>query len=183
MRWRSLHKRLNSIGIVLILFFSQVTYCQKLLVDKTKSKVNFEVTHMGMLSVNGSFNDFDGTIDLISNRVTVSGIIKSASIHTGNDDRDESIKGKAYLNVEAFREITFSATGTVSGDSINITGPMKIRGVSRPAQLKCNYTSGRQLVCVTSVKRSDFKLDFGSMDALVGDNVSVKLNLYLTFVK
>ena len=136
-----------------------------------------------MLTVNGSFQEFEGIIEVKGKQAIVSGSIKSASIATGNAERDATVKDKAYLNVETFPEITFSATGTVSGDSINITGPMKLRGVSRTAKLKCEYVSDRQLECAMFIKRSDFKLDFGSMDALVGNDVSVKLSLFMVPVR
>jgi polyisoprenoid-binding protein YceI len=182
MRWRSLN-RVTFTGLVLILFSNQAAYCQRLLVDKTKSTIDFEVTHLGVLTVNGSFNDFEGAIGLNGNMVEVSGTIKSVSINTGNTNRDENIRGKAYLNAEAYPEIVYSAIGTISGDSVNIEGPIKLRGVSHLAKLKCKYVSNLQLGCVTSIKRSDFKLNFGGMDALIGDIVSVKLNLFVAPIK
>lgn len=178
MHWRLLN-RIIFPGFVLILFFGHSASCQKRLVDKTKSRVDFEVTHLGMLTVSGSFHEFEGIIEVKDKQAIVSGRIKSASMVTGNAERDAMVKGKAYLNVDAYPEISFSATGTVLGDSLSIAGPMKLRGVSRTAKLKCKYVSDQQLECTMFIKRSDFKLDFGSMDALVGDDVSVKLNLFL----
>lgn len=178
MHWLLLN-RIGLAGFVLISFFSQSVCCQKLSVDKTKSKVDFEVTHLGMLTVNGSFQEFEGIIEIKGKQVVIIGSIKSASIVTGNADRDETVKGKAFLNVEAYPEINFSATGTAWLDSIRIAGPLKIRGVSHTAQLKGKYVSDQQVECTMFIKRSDFKLDFGSMDALVGDDVSIKLKLFL----
>lgn len=60
---------------------------------------------------------------------------------------------------------------------------MKLRGIIHSVQMKCKYMSEHQLECVMLITRSDFKLDFGSMDALVGDDVSVKLNFFLTPTK
>lgn len=181
MRWLSLNKPFS--GIVLICCFSQVVYCQKQWIDEKKSSIEFEITHLGVLVINGSFKNFEGTLEVTGVQATVSGRIKSGSINTSNNERDEAVKGKGFLNVEAYPEITFFATGTASGDSLNVTGPMKLRGATHAADLKCKYVSDRQLACKVSIKRSDFKLDFGSMDALVGDNVMVKLNLFIEIAR
>lgn len=62
-----------------------------------------------MLKVSGSFQEFEGKLEIKGKQAVVFGTIETASITTGNADRDESIKGKAFLNGNGYPKINFSA--------------------------------------------------------------------------
>ena len=77
--------------------------------------------------VRGNFADFEGTITVAENiaESAAKATIRTASISTGNDDRDAHVKNEDFFAVEQYPEITFKATnlnvdengnGTVTGD-------------------------------------------------------------------
>ena len=77
--------------------------------------------------VRGNFADFEGTITVAENiaESAAKATIRTASITTGNDDRDAHVKNEDFFAVEQYPEITFKTTnlnvdengnGTVTGN-------------------------------------------------------------------
>ncbi len=163
MRWRLLSK----LSWLLCLLASQLTFGQEFQIDTKKSSVEFEVTHLGVLTVQGSFGKFNGDVRFEKNKMRMSGVIDVSSITTYNTNRDKTIKRQPYLSIETFSEIKFKGEGKRFGDSIKVNGLLTLRGLSHSAQVFCIVSNeGRypMLTCSTTIKRSDFKLDFGGMD-------------------
>src|SRR5690349_8983056 len=81
-------------------------------IDPKHSSVGFSVTHMVVSTVNGRFNDFDGTIlfdekDISKSSVNVT--IKSASINTDNTQRDTHLRSSDFLDAQNRPEIVFQS--------------------------------------------------------------------------
>lgn len=152
--------------------------------DPESSDISFGVSHLGFLTVDGKFSKFSGKCEIQSDTLlSISGVISVASIDTDDKTRDESLKSEAYLDSENYPQIEFYSTSIKSNDGfIALTGKLKIKDQERIIHIPIEYVlaDDRQsclIMASTSINRKDFLLDFGAMDALVGDEVSIELKM------
>ena len=108
-------------------------------VDPSHSRVGFAVKHLGISTVRGSFNQFEGTLevgdDLSSAKAR--GAVQVDSIDTGQPDRDKHLLNSDFFNGEAHPEITFESTGVeVTGDNqVKVRGNLTIMGTTKEIEL------------------------------------------------
>ena len=95
--------------------------------DPAHTVIGFVAKHAMVTKVRGNFADFEGTITVAENiaESAAKATIRTASISTGNDDRDAHVKNEDFFAVEQYPEITFKTTnlnvdengnGTVTGN-------------------------------------------------------------------
>jgi polyisoprenoid-binding protein YceI len=112
--------------------------------DKSHSQVKFSVTHMVISEVTGVFKEFDVTFSSARNDftdATIDATIKTASIDTGNENRDKHVRSDEFLNAEKFPEMKFKST-KVQRDGENnykITGDLTIRDITKSIVLDTEY--------------------------------------------
>ena len=112
--------------------------------DKSHSQVKFSVAHLVISEVTGVFKDFDVAFVSASDDFTDAAIeatIKTASIDTGNENRDKHVRGDEFLNVEKFPEIKFKSTKVEKNGENNykVTGDLTIREVMKDVILDMKY--------------------------------------------
>src|ERR1700742_420034 len=94
-------------------------------VDPAHSKAGFAVKHMGVATVRGEFGEFEGSLvfgdDLASS--TATGSVKTASVDTNQEARDEHLRSADFFESETFPEITFASTSIekVDDETVKIT--------------------------------------------------------------
>ena len=79
-------------------------------VDRSHSRVGFAVRFMGLSTVEGSFNDFNGTIvydaaNAANSSVTVA--IRTTSVNTGHEGRDRHLRSPDFFEAEKYPVILF----------------------------------------------------------------------------
>jgi polyisoprenoid-binding protein YceI len=107
-------------------------------VDPSHSNVGFEVRHMGIATVRGSFKKFTGSIDATGDSPRLDGAVEVSSIDTGDENRDGHLQAPDFFDVERNPQITFHSTATESGDAddqIKLVGEITIKGVTKPLEL------------------------------------------------
>lgn len=103
--------------------------------DKYHSSVSFTIRHMVVSKVRGNFNDFDVTIsedpaDISKSSVTAS--IKTTSIDTGNEKRDNHLRSADFFDVEKFPEIVFKSQAVKKkGEAYELWGTLTMHGVTK----------------------------------------------------
>ncbi|HEX3237387.1 MAG TPA: YceI family protein [Gaiellaceae bacterium] len=105
-------------------------------IDPARSSVEFEVPlALGLSSVKGRFDDYDGTLDLgRSPAVTLR--IDAGSVNTENARRDKHLRSDAFFGVEAHPHVLFlSETAALDGERLSITGRLGAAGASEPLEL------------------------------------------------
>lgn len=115
-----------------------------LAVDRAHSRVSFSVVKWGFVEVEGRFLDFEGEVLFDPERPAASRVdlrVKSASVTTGEEKRDESLRGADYFDASRFPTLTFVSERVRSLDSLRaeISGRMTIRGVSKPLTIVASY--------------------------------------------
>ncbi len=106
-------------------------------VDPAHSNVGFEVKHMGIATVRGSFKKFEGTVQAGDGALTLSGQVEVASVDTGDTQRDGHLQSPDFFDAAQFPQITFNSTGAeTSGDGkITLNGEITIKGTTKPLEL------------------------------------------------
>jgi polyisoprenoid-binding protein YceI len=106
-------------------------------VDPAHSNVGFEIRHMGIATVRGSFKKFEGTVDATGGELKLSGTVETSSIDTGDEQRDGHLQSPEFFDTAQFPQITFTSTGAApAGDGkIKLSGDITIKGVTKPIEL------------------------------------------------
>ena len=163
-------------------------------VDAAHSKVGFAVKHLGIATVRGEFQEFEGTFeigdDISSSRAY--GVVKAASIDTNEQARDEHLRSADFFNADQNGEITFNSTAIEQLDdgTLRITGDLTINAITRSevfhAELQGTETDpwGNERVGLEvagQISRGDYGMKFnqalGSGNKVVGDKVKITLDI------
>jgi polyisoprenoid-binding protein YceI len=158
-------------------------------IDPVHSQVEFTVRHLGVAKVRGRFDAFEGQIvtaeDPLESSVTAT--IQTASVSTGNAQRDEHVHGDDFLAVESHPTMSFSSTGVrVDGDDFILDGELTLRGVTKPVSLALEVNGfgtgfeGKPLIGLsasTEINRSEFGVTAGAASVAVGEKVKITLEI------
>ena len=80
-------------------------------VDPAHTVVGFTAKHAGVSTVRGQFRDFDGRLEVSPNGVTTAGgSVRTASVDTGVDMRDDHLRSADFFEVDVWPEMSFAAT-------------------------------------------------------------------------
>jgi polyisoprenoid-binding protein YceI len=167
-------------------------------IDPAHSSVEFQVKHLGIATVKGHFNEFEGALEIGENGLPVKayGSVTVESVDTREEQRDAHLRSADFFDAENHPKLTFSATAIepVDEDTFKVTGELTIHGVTRTVTFDAEvqgveqdpWGNERFAVEVTGqIKRSDFGMTFnqalGSGNMLVSDKV--KINLDISAVK
>ena len=114
-------------------------------VDVAHTRIGIRARHAMVTTVRGAFGDFSGEArlrpaDPASSTVTLR--IRTASIDTGNADRDAHLRSPDFLDVDTYPEIVFASTGVeqLDDDRYAVTGDLTIKDVSRPVTVDFTLT-------------------------------------------
>jgi polyisoprenoid-binding protein YceI len=184
---------------ILGLVLGLVTICGSALaadeykIDTKHSSVGFAVTHMVVSTVNGRFNDYEGTIlfdEKDPSKSSVNVTIKSASINTDNPQRDTHLRSPDFLDAQNHPEITFQSKSVEKkGDSYVAHGTLTIRGVAKdvdmPFELKGPVDMGKTKLMGAHASLTINRMDYGvswskSLDKgqlVVSNDVKIDLNV------
>jgi polyisoprenoid-binding protein YceI len=160
-------------------------------VDAVHSTVAFGVRHLVVTTVKGNFGEYSGSVSYdpaSPASLKISGVVKTASINTGNQKRDDHLRNSDFFDVEKFPEITFESTKFEDGV---LTGKLTMKGVTKeisvPATVNGPVThpfSGKQAIGVdftAKINRQDFGISWSkSLDGgglMVGDEVTLELSI------
>lgn len=163
-------------------------------IDPVHTNIGFSVRHLMINNVNGKFTGFSGSILYDENDVTKSSVkvaIKSASIDTGNPNRDNDLRGPNYLDATKFPEITFESNRVEKhGDGFVAHGTLMLHGVSKEIALPFSITGkikdpwGKTRLGVEAglaVNRRDYGITigqtFGDGTLVVGNDVKIALTV------
>jgi polyisoprenoid-binding protein YceI len=182
------------LSLALLFLLAQPGFATSYTIDPAHSEVSFTVEHLMFFKVNGYFTDFTGTIEADTKTGTISAataIIKTDSVDTRIEKRDNHLRSADFFDVANFPEMTFvSKKVEGSGNSIKLTGDLTIRGVTQPIVLvgaflgenKDAWGSVRAgFAAKGNINRKDFGLLWNAVlesgGVTVGDQVEINLQV------
>lgn len=181
-----------------ILLGSQLSQAQGWTLDNSHSSVNFNITHMVVSEVAGSFKKFTANVEGTKEDFTDAKIdftIDVNSVNTDNADRDKHLRSADFFETEKFPEIKFvsSSIKKVKDKNYELKGMITMHGVTKAAVFQLTFNGivkdpyGLQRAgfkAKTTVKRSDFGLSWNkTLDAgglVLSDEVEIVVNVELT---
>lgn len=157
--------------------------------DPAASRLSFTFTQLGS-PIEGEFRDF--AIDIRFDPAGPAGAVRveidTASIDTGDDDRDAEARGAAFFHVDAHPEAVFEAASFRSkGDAgaYEALGTLTMKGrtleVVLPFTLEIGGATARAEGTLT-VNRQDFAIGTGewATNQAVGDDVTIAISVTAT---
>ena len=111
-------------------------------IDPSHSAVEFVGRHLMLTKVRGRFGRFEGAITVADDPLQSSAhvTIDAASVDTGDQNRDEHLRGADFLNVEEHPTLEFHSTRLEPvGERWTLEGDLTIRGVTRRVSLDVEY--------------------------------------------
>ena len=111
-------------------------------VDGSHSTVEFGIRHLLITTVKGTFDNFEGTIEVAPDGAAqATGVIRADSIDTNEPQRDEHLRSTDFFDAAGFPEITFQSThiGGLDGSAFTVAGDLTIRGTTRPIELEATF--------------------------------------------
>lgn len=151
-------------------------------VDPDRSTVGWSVKHLGVSTIHGTFETFEGTLE----DGRASGTVAAASVRTDDEHRDRFVRSGEFLDADAFPLLRFSAQDA-PGDGATLDGELTIGATTLPLRLSVEHPpapeGARALRLRGSVRRRAYGLRFhqamGAADRSVSDEVGVDLQLVL----
>jgi polyisoprenoid-binding protein YceI len=157
--------------------------------DLAHTAIEFVARHI-LTKVRGRFTDFAGWIDVADepSRSQVHVEIKTASIQTNVEQRDDHLKSDDFLNVEKWPVMTFDSIAIrhTGGTTFELDGELTIRDVTRPVTLFGEYLgtdtnpSGKTVLAATArttLKREDWNVSWNMVLETGGFLVSKEIDL------
>jgi polyisoprenoid-binding protein YceI len=105
-------------------------------IDPDQSSVEFHVkTFWGLMTVNGRFSRYHGTLDL-SARPAIELTAEADSLDTANEKRDTHLRSADFFDAEKHPYVRFvSDSAELDGDRLHIRGRLHARSHSIPLEL------------------------------------------------
>lgn len=108
--------------------------------DGSHSEVGFSVRHLGISKVKGEFTDFTAELrgDAESGNLSyVKGVVKTASVDTGNEGRDDHLQQDDFFNAGKYPDMVLEATRIRwVGDRFYATATLTIRDQTHDVTVK-----------------------------------------------
>jgi polyisoprenoid-binding protein YceI len=111
--------------------------------DAAHKRVGFVVRHLMVSKVRGNFGEATATITVTDDpmQTAVTATIHTASVNTGQTDRDNHLRSGDFFEAEKYPTMEFRSTGIKShdGDEFVLDGELTIKDVTRPVELKVEF--------------------------------------------
>jgi polyisoprenoid-binding protein YceI len=157
--------------------------------DPAHTAVEFVARHI-LTKVRGRFTEFSGTIEVAERPEDSSAQVevRTASIQTNVEQRDQHLKSDDFLNVERWPVMTFrsAAVRPTGGTGFELDGELTIRDVTRPITLRGEYLGvstnpyGKTVFGATAsavLEREDWDVSWNMVLETGGFLVSKKVDL------
>ena len=168
---------------------------QTYVVDRAHSQATFTIRHL-MSKVTGKFDDFSGAVNVDRANPAASSVeftIKTASINTGDANRDKHLRTPDFFDAEKNPEIHFKSTSIAPSKTKNVydvTGDLTMRGVTKKVTLPVEFLGFQKdpwgneragFEVDAKLNRKDYGINWNkALDNggfLLADDVAIAINL------
>jgi polyisoprenoid-binding protein YceI len=163
-------------------------------VDPTHSKVGFAVKHMGIATVRGLFNEFEGNLEIAGDLSSAKayGTVKAASVDTNEPQRDAHLRSADFFDADTHEHLSFESSRieAIDEETYRIVGNLTLRGVTNEVVLTADIIGieidpyGIEkigLEITGQLSRGEYGMKFnqalGSGNMLVADKIKLTLDI------
>ena len=168
---------------------SNIQAAERYTLDPEHTTVAFLIDHVGYAKTLGLFTDMSGGFSFDQESNTISDIaisVNTASVNSANEARDKHVRSKDFLNVGEYPTMSFNAqSASIDENGVGqIDGQLTLLGQTQPLVLEVSlnkadtYPFGHKRFTLGvsasgALMRSDYGMDYGVANALVGDAVTL----------
>jgi polyisoprenoid-binding protein YceI len=162
------------------------------LLDDAHKRVGFVVKHLMVSKVRGNFSEATATINIAEDPLqsSVTATIQTASVHTGQVDRDNHLRTGDFFEAEKYPTMEFRSTGIKShaGTEFVLDGELTIKDVTKPVELLVEFEGvGRSpygfdvfgFSATTEIDREDWGLTYNMAletgGVMIGKKVKIEI--------
>ena len=130
-------------------------------IDPTHTSITFEVRHLMISKVRGSFGSASGTIEVAEDPLesTVEIAVDVASVESGTEDRDNHLRSPDFFDAGEHPQMTFRSSRVDRvGDGYAMTGDLTIKDVTKSVTLDFEFLGG--LIDPEGTPRAAFSASF-----------------------
>jgi polyisoprenoid-binding protein YceI len=161
-------------------------------IDQSHSSIIFKVRHLMISHVTGNFKTFDASIyttDKDFSTAVVDLWIDASSVETGDETRDEHLKGVDFFDVLSHKQISFTSSTIGKADNEGnheLWGELTMKGITKNLKLDvlfgglANDPFGNEKAGFTvtgTINRSDWGLVWNTAIETGGFVVSDEINI------
>lgn len=163
-------------------------------IDPKHTTAEFVARHLMITKVRGRLDDVAGTIRIaeVPEESSVEVTIGSASVHTGEEQRDAHLRSADFFDVENHPTWSFKSTAVehAGGERWKVVGDLTIRGTTRQVVLDTEFDganptpwgpSAIAFSASTEIDREDWGLTYNMAletgGVMVGKKVRIELNV------
>ena len=160
--------------------------------DAAHKRVGFVARHLMVSKVRGQFAEASATITIGEDPLqsSVTATITTASVSTGQPDRDNHLRTGDFFEAEKYPTMEYRSTGikSVDGNEFVLDGELTIKGVTRPVELLVEFEgAGRSpygfdvfgFSATTEIDREDWGLTYNqaleSGGVMIGKKVKIEI--------
>ena len=178
---------------LLFLFFTFQIWSAPYEVNKDHSQIRFKVPYMTLSEVQGSFGEFNGSIDfdpknLILKKITSQ--ILASSVDTHDKKRDSHLRKNDFFYIQKYPQISFESKKVLkkSKNKFEATGTLEITGIKRNIKLDIDYLGQKKdhvqkqsvfFKATTKINRRDFGIiwnkSLDNNEYLLGDIIEIEI--------
>jgi polyisoprenoid-binding protein YceI len=181
--------------VLIATLVSSGAFAAEFSIDNTHTTVGFAVKHMMVSKVRGQFKEFEGKFSFDEKKPAATQAkfsIKTASIDTANEKRDDHLRNEDFFDAKKFPTITFESTKVkpAGKGKYKMEGMFSIHGVTKPITLdvafngmsKDPWGNTRAGFSITSkLNRKDYGLTWNKAletgGVAVGEDVELNIEL------
>ena len=151
-------------------------------IDQAHTHFGFTAKHLGVSTVRGRFNKFEGQFAGPEDDFTkAQGEVKVevASLESRSEQRDTHLRSADFFNVEKYPYITFKLTGIepVDAENFRVLGTLTVKEITKPIVLNATIEGrmpdpfgGKERVGISArgqINRMDFDLNWDGLAGVV----------------
>jgi polyisoprenoid-binding protein YceI len=172
---------MKKLSVLFVLAFGSLALLAATLWQPTTGSVKFYIKNAG-ITVDGSLSGISASIkfdekDLVNSSIYAS--VKTSSIKTGIDKRDEHLRGPEYFDAAKYPKIEMKSTAiSKATNGYKATFDVTIKGKTKSIMVPFTFTSDGgtgKFVGSLSLNRLDFGVGESSM--VLSNDVKVKITL------
>ncbi|MEM7268944.1 MAG: YceI family protein [Pseudomonadota bacterium] len=181
------------ISFLAVILLAAAAQAESWRTDKPHSHLTFNVDNLGFSLTQGQFRKFSADIEMDPESIeeaTVNFVIDAGSIDTNAKSRDKNLRGKDFLNVDSFPEISFTSNAVrlVDDRVAEVTGEVTLLGETHEETFQAEliriapdpFKPERNIAgfAVTgSIDRTKYGMTYGA--PAIGANINIRLDLQL----